>query len=158
MLRVISFIAELAETTLIRLIQALLATIVAVIFAQVVFRYVLSAPLIWSEEIARLCFVWLTFLGAAILAHRGEHIAVALFGNRVSPRYDAFREVAWAVVGLCLFIIFILEGMRMIGIVSGQIAPATGLPIATLYLAAVVGGGFGAVLSVARAARSIGER
>ncbi|MEJ2134846.1 MAG: TRAP transporter small permease subunit [Desulfofustis sp.] len=36
------------------------------ILLQVFFRYVMNAPLYWSEEIARYAFVWLVFIGAAI--------------------------------------------------------------------------------------------
>ena len=39
---------------------------VLVTLAQVIFRYVLAAPLPWSEELARYCFVWIVFLGGAV--------------------------------------------------------------------------------------------
>ena len=38
---------------------------------QVFFRYVLNASLSWSEELTRLLFVWLTFLGFGLAAQRG---------------------------------------------------------------------------------------
>jgi TRAP-type C4-dicarboxylate transport system permease small subunit len=42
----------------------------------VLFRYGLSRPLIWTEEISNFCFLWAVFLGAAAVAKRREHIAV----------------------------------------------------------------------------------
>lgn len=42
----------------------------------VFFRYALSHPLIWTEEISSFCFLWAVFLGAAAVAKRREHIAV----------------------------------------------------------------------------------
>lgn len=34
--------------------------------AGVVYRYVLKAPLVWSDEVAILCLVWITFLGGSM--------------------------------------------------------------------------------------------
>jgi TRAP-type transport system small permease protein len=42
----------------------------------VFFRYALSHPLIWTEEVSSFCFLWAAFLGAAAVAKRREHIAV----------------------------------------------------------------------------------
>ena len=52
---------------------------ILVTLAQVVFRYLIAAPLPWSEEMARYCFVWIVFLGGAIGLARGIHLGVDLF-------------------------------------------------------------------------------
>lgn len=44
------------------------ALIVALTIAQVFFRFALNSPLVWSEELARLLLVWVTFIGAAVVA------------------------------------------------------------------------------------------
>ena len=63
----------------------LVAALVANVFAQVVVRYVTYQPLAGTEEIARLLFIWICLLGAAIGAKRGTHFAVN-FGGEVLPR------------------------------------------------------------------------
>ncbi len=50
--------------------------IVALTAAQVVFRYALDQPLIWSEELSKLLLVWMVFLGAAAVAFDGRHMDV----------------------------------------------------------------------------------
>jgi TRAP-type C4-dicarboxylate transport system permease small subunit len=42
----------------------------------VLFRYVFSHPLIWTEEIANFAFLWAIFMGAAAAAKRHQHIVV----------------------------------------------------------------------------------
>jgi len=42
----------------------------------VVFRYVFSHPLIWTEEIANFAFLWGVFMGSAAAARRHSHIVV----------------------------------------------------------------------------------
>jgi tripartite ATP-independent transporter DctM subunit len=88
-------------------IVALLAGMVVVAFVQVVLRYVFEEPLSWNEEVARWCFVWMTFLGTALGVKRHAHVsidnalmafppggqaALRLLGNYVTA------TVAWALV------------------------------------------------------------
>ena len=49
---------------------------------QVLSRYVLEAPLPWTEELARFLLVWVAFLGSASVARRKMHIAVEFFSNK----------------------------------------------------------------------------
>ena len=50
---------------------ALLAAMTTVILLGVTFRYVLEAPLAWSEELAKLLMLWIVFLGASAGIQRG---------------------------------------------------------------------------------------
>ncbi len=47
-------------------------------FTNVVLRYVFHAPIYWAEEVMIFTFVWCVFLGAAVVALRGEHLRVEL--------------------------------------------------------------------------------
>jgi TRAP-type C4-dicarboxylate transport system permease small subunit len=49
---------------------------VAAVVIEVIARYVFHRPLLWTEEVAKLAFTWLAFLGAAIAARHNEHIQV----------------------------------------------------------------------------------
>jgi TRAP-type C4-dicarboxylate transport system permease small subunit len=48
-------------------------------FANVVLRYAFRAPIYWAEEVMIFTFVWCVFLGAAVVALRGDHLRVELF-------------------------------------------------------------------------------
>ena len=67
-------------------IIAISVVMVIVTLAQVFFRYVIAAPLPWSEELARYCFVCIVFLGGAIGLSRGIHLGVDLFVNTLPHR------------------------------------------------------------------------
>lgn len=47
-------------------------------FANVVLRYAFHAPIYWAEEVMIFTFVWCVFLGAAVVALRGDHLRVEL--------------------------------------------------------------------------------
>lgn len=70
-----------------RLVETAAAVLFAVLFAlvltQIVWRYVLAAPLVWSEEAARYLYVWIAFLGWAVAARRGTHIAIGALVDRL---------------------------------------------------------------------------
>jgi TRAP-type C4-dicarboxylate transport system permease small subunit len=49
----------------------LMVALVVDVFLGVFSRYVLHATFQWYDEVARLCFVWMVFLGAAVAVRRG---------------------------------------------------------------------------------------
>ncbi|HHV64835.1 MAG TPA: TRAP transporter small permease [Peptococcaceae bacterium] len=52
--------------------------LVAVLFINVLFRFVLFIPSAWADELARFTFVWLVFLGASAAMYKWEHIDINL--------------------------------------------------------------------------------
>ena len=79
---------------------ALLAGMVVVVSLQVLSRYMLGTPLIWSEEVARLLFICLIFIGTAVLARRGGHLTVTAFVDLLPSRGRHLAQAATSTVGL----------------------------------------------------------
>jgi tripartite ATP-independent transporter DctM subunit len=83
-------------------VEILAATLVAaeivVLFSGVVARYVLNHPLIWSDELASILFLWLAMLGAVIAFRRDEHMRMtAAVGSLPAPTrmtFDLFATCA----------------------------------------------------------------
>jgi len=78
---------------------------IAVLFAGVVARFVLHQPLIWSDELASLLFLWLAMLGSAVTLRRGEHMRMTALVTRTTPQTQALLEavaIAAALAFLCL--------------------------------------------------------
>lgn len=65
------------------LMIALFAMIFALVLAQVVCRYGFDSPLTWSEELARLAFMWLGMLAWSLGSRRRSHIAITLIADRL---------------------------------------------------------------------------
>ncbi len=57
---------------------ALILTLVGLVSAQVFMRYIMDAPLTWSEEAARIAFIWVTFVGAGLAFQRKENLRIQL--------------------------------------------------------------------------------
>lgn len=67
------------------ILVCMFAVMVIVIFVQVIMRFVFNNSLSWSEALARLLFVWLTWLGVSIGAREGEHIKITAITEKL-PR------------------------------------------------------------------------
>jgi tripartite ATP-independent transporter DctM subunit len=65
---------------------------VVILFAGVVWRYVLDLPLVWAGELAAILFLWLVSLGAVIALRRSEHMRMTFFVSMLS--LSARRYVA----------------------------------------------------------------
>ncbi len=58
--------------------SVLLVVIVVLLLAGVTSRYVFSLPVVWIDEVASICFLWLAMLGTAIALDRNEHLRLTL--------------------------------------------------------------------------------
>ncbi|MEJ8815545.1 TRAP transporter large permease subunit [Variovorax ureilyticus] len=85
----------------------LVAAEICVLAAGVFSRYVMHQPLIWSDEIASMLFLWLAMLGAAIAFRRGEHMRMTALVSKSSPGARAFLDVV-AVAGALAFLAIIM--------------------------------------------------
>jgi len=56
---------------------------------QVIARVILGISSVWSEELARFLYVWMVFLGAALITKDDEHIRVGVLTDRVRGRTAA---------------------------------------------------------------------
>lgn len=117
------------------LIVAISVVMIAVTLAQVVFRYVIAAPLPWSEELARYCFVWIVFLGGAVGLARGIHLGVDLLVNAmpepVRRGVDALTSVL--IAGFAATVIY--ASLPVLNMNMFQRSPALGVQMTYIYIA-----------------------
>lgn len=63
-----------------------LSIMVVLVFGNVVLRYGFGSGIAWAEEIARLMFVWLIFLGAVLALRHHAHLGVELVQAKLPPK------------------------------------------------------------------------
>jgi TRAP-type C4-dicarboxylate transport system permease small subunit len=127
--------AEAVERWLRVFTSALLAAMVLVIVAQVVFRYGLNVSLAWTEEVGRYLFVWICLLGASLGYRHGQHSGYESVVAAMPPK--AARWVMVGVDGLvaAFSIVLIVASRELIDAGMGQLTPATQFRIAYVYAA-----------------------
>jgi len=83
---------------------ALVVAEIVILFAGVVARYGLRQPLIWSDELASILFLWLAMLGAAVAFRRSEHMRMTAVVANTKPAMRAYLDV----VATCAALAFLL--------------------------------------------------
>src|SRR3954466_12743639 len=87
--RVSSVSAGLGEIAAALLVVAEIIVLLGGILA----RYVFHKPIVWSDELAGMLFLWLAMLGAVIAFQRGEHMRMTALVGMLQPRARAFLDV-----------------------------------------------------------------
>jgi tripartite ATP-independent transporter DctM subunit len=77
---------------------------IVILFAGVVARYGLHRPLIWSDELASILFLWLAMLGATVAFRRAEHMRMTAVVASAGPAMRAYLDV----VATCAALAFLL--------------------------------------------------
>jgi len=94
---------------LIEIPAALLVVVeIIVLLAGVISRYVFHSPIVWSDELASLLFLWLAMLGAVVALRRSEHMRMTALTSKASPPRRAFLDVL-AIVAALTFLLLIVE-------------------------------------------------
>ncbi|WP_028999847.1 TRAP transporter large permease [Azohydromonas australica] len=95
--------------TLVEIPAALLVLAeVIVLLMGVTSRYVFHRPLIWSDELASVLFLWLAMLGSIVAFHRGQHMRMTAIVGKLEPRRRAFLDLV-AIAAAIAFLTFVVH-------------------------------------------------
>lgn len=134
-LRFATVLTQLCEV----LAGLLVGGIVVVNLAQVVWRYLIDDPLEWSEEVMRYTMAWVMFIGSSAAIFRGEHMAAGILDSLQNPLFKTFLRYVILLAMLIFSGILAFFGTRY-GLDTGQVSPASGIPMEVAYLSVGVGG------------------
>lgn len=123
---------------------------VAVVFANVLARYVFSSPILGSVEYSRIAFVWATFLGAAMAMRRRSHIRFEFLADLLPKKARLALEVLLTIFIVAFLVFVVYQGYRLTGRVQRTYFPASGLSQLYLYLPLPVGAGIMLIHSLAK--------
>ena len=120
---------------------------IGVLFAGVCARYVFHRPLIWSDELAGILFLWLAMLGAAVAFQRGEHMRMTAAVGRLSKRMQSFLDVL-AIAAPLAFLILVIDPAYEFA-ADEAIITTPALELSNLWRAAALPTGLGVMLVMA---------
>ncbi|SMF89557.1 TRAP transporter, DctM subunit [Azospirillum oryzae] len=128
-------------------VALLVAAEVVILFTGIVARYVLHAPITWSDELASILFLWLAMLGTVVAFRRGEHMRMTAFVSWASPRARAFLDVFAVAAALCFLLLVILPAGEFAWEELEITTPA--LQISNMWRAAALPTGLGLMIATA---------
>jgi TRAP-type C4-dicarboxylate transport system permease small subunit len=114
---------------------AAMLLMLALTFGQVVTRYCFNWTPEWSEELARFLFVWVVFLGSALIMGESGHLAVEFVPNHYKG--TKFGKVLGLVINLASYAfvtLLLVQGAKMAKTMTFQMSPGMNLPMSYVYV------------------------
>ncbi len=145
--RVLGLVVEIPAALLV------LAEIV-ILFAGVVARYGLRQPLIWSDELASILFLWLAMLGAAVAFRRSEHMRMTAIVAAAKPPVRTYLDVVATCAALAFLLLIVWPAYQYAAEESFITTPALQISNIWRALALPVGSGLMALFALLRLVRT----
>lgn len=120
----------------------ILAFMIAIIFLQVITRYVFFYSLPWSEELSRYLFVWMIFLGGNLAVRDNLQIRIDVLDHYVHGNGKKILRIFQHLCSFIIAMILIYSSFKMVKNGFRQTSPAMQIPMALVYLGIPVGTAF----------------
>ena len=119
---------------------------------QILSRYTGLIPrYIWTEEVARFCFIWIIMVGATIAVRDGTHFEVDVLLTPQSPRMEAIMRL-WVCGFMLIFAgVFVIYGYQYALFGWIQTSELTGINMIVIHGVYLVTGVTGALFLAERA-------
>lgn len=118
------------------LLTALMALLIVPVTMQIMSRYLGIIPrYIWTEELARFCFIWIIMIGAMIAMRDNDHFTVDLFPIAKSNSAKAISAIFVDLMSFVLAAIFVIWGWPLVKFGLLQTSEMAELPMVFIYAA-----------------------
>ncbi|RVU14393.1 TRAP transporter large permease subunit [Methylobacterium oryzihabitans] len=124
----------------------LVAAEIVVLFFGVISRYVFHSPVVWSDELASLLFLWLAMLGAVVAFRRAEHMRMTALVSMMRPSWRPYFEALAVAVSVAFLALTIEPAIEFA--VEEQFITTPALEISNAWRAAALPIGIGLMLAI----------
>lgn len=101
--------------------------------AQVFFRYVMNRPILWTEEVTMIAFIWTVFWAAAFMVNLREHVTFDVVYAVVSPRVQRVMAIFSMIVLIAMFVLLIPATWDYLTFMLRKKSPVLRLPMTWIY-------------------------
>ena len=122
------------------LLLVMMVALCADVFLGVFSRYVLRSTFTWYDEIARLLFVWMVFLGAAVGVRQAGHFRLHLLVDRFPAGLRRAAEIVGELAIMLFGAVLIQQGWKLVELGQFQQTPVMGLSKRYVYASMPAGG------------------
>lgn len=123
------------------LLMILMIGLVIPVTMQVLSRYTGFIPrYIWTEEIARFCFVWIVMIGSMIAVRDGTHFDVDVLPQPERAKLRALSRMFVHLAMASAALTFVIYGYDFAILGSRQRSEIAGLPMLSIYIAWPIAG------------------
>lgn len=121
-------------------IVAGIAAMAIILFLQVVLRFIFSDPWVWAEEVSKIIFIWVSWLGISMGQRHGEHIKVTMVTDRLKGNTQKIVLVLANIFSLVIVVFFLYYGIIVTSNIMtiGSVTAALKIPRWLIYLSVPV--------------------
>ena len=106
----------------------------AIVFTNVILRYIFSSPFHWAEEVTSMTLLFLAFVSAAEILRKRQHIKLDLLFNRFPVKMQHVVDTLISIVGLTFCGTLAWQAAKILPIMLHQRLPTLlGLPLILPY-------------------------
>ncbi|HEV8308475.1 MAG TPA: TRAP transporter small permease [Methylomirabilota bacterium] len=118
------------------LLTVLMGLLIVPVTLQIVSRYTGLIPrYIWTEEVARFCFMWVIMIGAMVAVRDGTHFDVDVLPHPKTARGEALARLTVYAFMLVMALIFVRYGYDWAAFGWQQESELTGLNMLAIHVA-----------------------
>jgi len=116
----------------------LIAGMVSLTLLQVVSRY-MDAGFEWTEELARLDLIYLTFFGSIVASQRREHLRIEILVHALPVRWRRAVCIAVDLASIAVLLVVVWQGVPLLPKFWPLLSAALGWPTTFFYFPVVAG-------------------
>jgi len=117
-------------------LTVLMGMLIIPVTMQIFARYVDFIPrYIWTEELARFCFIWIILVGAMIAMRENEHFTVDLLPTPITDRGKAISLMFVDLMTFIMAVIFVVWGWPLVEFGLLQTSEMAEMPMVFIYAA-----------------------
>ena len=134
MLNIITRIKSFLDKFLFSICIVIMTVLVIDVSWQVLSRYLVGEPSLYTDELARFLMVWLTFLGGAYMFGSDSHLSVNSLRDMMPAKMqNAIFIFTYLLIGGFAVLVMILGSQRLILRTLSQPSPSLGIPMGYFY-------------------------
>ena len=123
-----------AETAIDWMSVFLLTGIFVLGIAQVFWRWILHNPIVWSEELIQLTYVWICYLGWTIAERKDSHIRITAVSNTLPKGAQKYLQAFNHILCIVFSVLMVYFGIKLVGAGLKRTAVSFPLNYAVVYV------------------------
>lgn len=126
----IAKIDDVLEKIINFLIVPLYLNLIAVVFIQVFFRYVIQKPFPAANELALYSFVWIVYLTAALAVRKRTHFNIELLEKYLDgKKVERYYKMVVTILMLVVAVVLTIYGTKAAILGMDRLSPGSDLPL-----------------------------
>ena len=121
---------------------------VVIVFVNVIGRFFFQAGITESEELSKILFVWITFIGIVLCFREGKHIAVDILLLMLPEKTRRIFDIISNILTTVILGVVAYYGIDFVKTSAGMVSPLTRIPQPFIHLILPISLGFMIIINM----------